>query len=226
MKDYYDIMRIPRNAEPEEIKISYRNLAKRWHPDANKDEGASDKFKAMSEAYEILSNPLEKEKYDKELADYEESLISQMEQEKTYAAYDNIEPVKQATKEHINYIQFPSHLKKGINSLLNDMKDGGMKLVLAYYGKNQVVARGLFSVILILSAIVMPLVLDYYSVLETATLESLYIVSGVLLVLLLFGTWFLFSFQFFKFYFSIIWEKYGAAIFIGFILLSIYLAIK
>ena len=65
-KDFYDILGISRGASDSEIKKAYRKLAMKWHPDKNQDnkETAEKKFKAVSEAYEVLSDPKKKEKYD------------------------------------------------------------------------------------------------------------------------------------------------------------------
>ena len=62
MKDYYNILEVDRNATGEEIKKSYRRLAVKYHPDKNP--GTEDKFKDIAEAYEILSNPEKRKKYD------------------------------------------------------------------------------------------------------------------------------------------------------------------
>ncbi|MDO8526681.1 MAG: DnaJ domain-containing protein, partial [Deltaproteobacteria bacterium] len=64
MKDYYQILGIAKGASGDEIKKSYRRLAKKYHPDVNKDKGAEDKFKEASEAYEVLSDPKKKKQYD------------------------------------------------------------------------------------------------------------------------------------------------------------------
>ena len=63
-RDYYDILGLTKSASAAEIKSSYRKLALKWHPDRNKEKGAQEKFKEINEAYEILSNPEKKSKYD------------------------------------------------------------------------------------------------------------------------------------------------------------------
>jgi molecular chaperone DnaJ len=65
MKDYYSILGIDQNASPDEIKKSYRKLAVQYHPDKNPDnKEAEDKFKEISEAYEVLSDSNKKNEYD------------------------------------------------------------------------------------------------------------------------------------------------------------------
>jgi len=57
MKDYYKTLGIPNGSSQEEIKKTYRNLAKKWHPDVNKSLEAENKFKEINEAYEYLTRP-------------------------------------------------------------------------------------------------------------------------------------------------------------------------
>lgn len=64
-KNYYDILGVSKDANPEDIKSAYRKLAKKYHPDINKEPGASEKFKEINEAYECLSDPQKKSNYDK-----------------------------------------------------------------------------------------------------------------------------------------------------------------
>lgn len=62
--DFYDTLGVARNATPEDIKKAYRKLAFQYHPDRNKDAGASDRFKEISEAYQVLSDPERRASYD------------------------------------------------------------------------------------------------------------------------------------------------------------------
>jgi len=64
-RDYYDILGVSKSSSPEEIKKAYRKLAIKFHPDKNpNDKSAEDKFKEAAEAYEILSSPEKKQRYD------------------------------------------------------------------------------------------------------------------------------------------------------------------
>ena len=64
-QDYYSILGVPRDADPAEIKKAYRKLARRYHPDVNKDLGAEDKFKEVNEAYEVLKDADNRQAYDR-----------------------------------------------------------------------------------------------------------------------------------------------------------------
>lgn len=66
MADHYEILGLSRDATPELIKKSYRKLAIRWHPDKNPENQAeaSEKFKLIAEAYEVLSDPSQRRQYD------------------------------------------------------------------------------------------------------------------------------------------------------------------
>src|SRR5690606_12150455 len=64
-RDYYDVLGVSRNADQAEIKSAYRKLAIKYHPDKNpNNQEAEEKFKEAAEAYEVLSNPEKRQRYD------------------------------------------------------------------------------------------------------------------------------------------------------------------
>jgi molecular chaperone DnaJ len=63
--DYYKTLGVDRKASQEDIKKAYRKLARRYHPDTNKDTGAEERFKQVSEAYDVLGDPEKRKRYDR-----------------------------------------------------------------------------------------------------------------------------------------------------------------
>jgi molecular chaperone DnaJ len=64
-RDYYEILGVARNTDKEEIKRAYRRLARKYHPDVNKEPGAEERFKEINRAYEVLSEPEMRARYDR-----------------------------------------------------------------------------------------------------------------------------------------------------------------
>jgi curved DNA-binding protein len=63
-QDYYETLEVPRTASSEDIRRAYRRLARKYHPDVNKEPGAEDRFKQISEAYEVLRDDEKRARYD------------------------------------------------------------------------------------------------------------------------------------------------------------------
>jgi molecular chaperone DnaJ len=63
--DYYEILGVSRDADKEEVKRAYRRLARKYHPDVNKEPGAEERFKDINRAYEVLSEPETRARYDR-----------------------------------------------------------------------------------------------------------------------------------------------------------------
>src|SRR5260370_7773895 len=64
-RDYYEVLGISRNASDDELKKAFRRLAKQYHPDTNKEQGAEALFIEVNEAYEVLSDPQKRAAYDR-----------------------------------------------------------------------------------------------------------------------------------------------------------------
>jgi curved DNA-binding protein len=64
-QDYYETLGVSRDASADDIRAAYRTLARQHHPDVNKEPGAEDRFKEISEAYEVLRDPEKRAQYDR-----------------------------------------------------------------------------------------------------------------------------------------------------------------
>lgn len=63
-RDYYEVLGVARGASDDEIKKGFRKLARQYHPDVNREAGAEDRFKEITEAYEVLSDAQKRQRYD------------------------------------------------------------------------------------------------------------------------------------------------------------------
>jgi DnaJ-class molecular chaperone len=84
-KDYYAVLGVPKGAPEKDIKSAYRRLARKWHPDANPSnpKEAEERFKELSEAYEVLGDPEKRKKYDVLGSDWQRA-ARQAEQQRQY----------------------------------------------------------------------------------------------------------------------------------------------
>src|SRR5882757_4432198 len=64
-EDYYEVLGVPRSADAAEIQQAFRTLARRYHPDVNRDPAAEERFKQINEAYSVLSDPKTRARYDR-----------------------------------------------------------------------------------------------------------------------------------------------------------------
>jgi molecular chaperone DnaJ len=86
-EDFYKILGVKRDAKPEEIKKAYRRLARKYHPDVNPgDKSAEERFKQMSEAFDVLSDPKKRKVYDR-FGQYSENLANAAADAGTGSAY-------------------------------------------------------------------------------------------------------------------------------------------
>src|SRR3954453_14665380 len=63
--DYYKVLGVDKKASQDDIKKAYRKLARQYHPDTNKDAGAEERFKQISEAYDVLGDPEKRKRFDR-----------------------------------------------------------------------------------------------------------------------------------------------------------------
>ena len=89
--NYYDLLGIDKNASNEEIKKAYRNQAKKWHPDLNKDPKAPEMAKKVNEAKEILLDEEKRKDYDIYLENYKNGIFDNLDKRESHTNYNNYE---------------------------------------------------------------------------------------------------------------------------------------
>lgn len=154
-KDYYAILGVPKNAAEKDIKSAYRKLARKWHPDANpkSPKEAEEKFKEISEAYEVLGDPEKRRKYDVLGPNWQQA-AQQAEQQRRYRTNVGGEEFefdvggagapsgfsdffdmffsgvgRQQTAQRRSYARRGQDLETTIDLSLRDVYDGGTKAV-------------------------------------------------------------------------------------------------
>lgn len=85
---HYDTLMVSRNASAEVIRAAFRSLSQKYHPDKNNHPNADQIMQQFNEAYKVLSDPIERSKYDRSLAEYESK--SNDEHQHNYAKTDNL----------------------------------------------------------------------------------------------------------------------------------------
>lgn len=124
---HYDTLMVSRNASPEVIRAAFKSLSQKYHPDRNSHPNADRIMQQFNEAYSILSNPVERNKYDKQLSDYEQKL-NKTHQERKYRQFKD--ETSSNTSKHSNnvvVINIPdsisfSKIKSSIIDLLSKAK--------------------------------------------------------------------------------------------------------
>ena len=101
-RDYYEVLGIDKNADASAIKKAYRKLAKKYHPDTNKDDpNAEQKFKEVTEAYSVLNDPEKKKLYDQYgMAAFEEGFSE--------------EQARHRSEEHTSELQSRPHISYAV----------------------------------------------------------------------------------------------------------------
>lgn len=119
-KNYYQILGVSIDSTDAEIKSAYRKLARQYHPDINKETGTIEKFKDITEAYETLSNPKEREQYNivKGYFKTEKTTTSSQKAEEEYSKTQDPKPKSKDTKKE----------KKRNNGIIKTLKYWSNKL--------------------------------------------------------------------------------------------------
>lgn len=122
-KDYYKILKVSKNASPDEIKQSYKDLVKIYHPDNNP--GNEETFKEIGEAYRVLSNPQTKEDYDNTINSINNSTNKADYNQDTYDIFNSLfkDYIKKYNEEREEYIRFLDEMEPKFNKYNRSLKN-------------------------------------------------------------------------------------------------------
>lgn len=91
-KDYYSILGVSKDADAKTIKVAYKQLAKKYHPDISKEPDAEERFKEIAEAYDVVGDEEKRKQYDQFGSSYHDQGFNQRYQQgnyyRGYSAYD------------------------------------------------------------------------------------------------------------------------------------------
>lgn len=132
-KDYYEILELNKNCNENDIKKSYRKLALKYHPDRNKEKDSEDKFKLISEAYQVLSDPQKRKNYDNGFYDFEDL---------NDFNYEPFEVFNDMFKQHMDFFKndlgdYDDILREMNNIDFRDIPLNGVFVFNAKFGDNQ-----------------------------------------------------------------------------------------
>ncbi len=107
MEDFYKVLGVPRTATESELKSAYRKLAKRYHPDTHPgDKECEERFRQINEAYDTLSNPTKRSKYDREYKTDNRRKTESGKSEETRKRNPNVSPEMDFANIHKTFEQF------------------------------------------------------------------------------------------------------------------------
>ena len=142
MKTYYEILGVNQDVSLEEIKKAYHRSALKYHPDKNKDNDTSEQFKQVVEAYEVLSDPYKKQRYDNSLKhklNFEFKLSPEILKFSRYFFSDeNIEKFTNITSvinKEISNLNLPPYFDQMFNNLTQGFRNNTMKDLVTEYNE-------------------------------------------------------------------------------------------
>lgn len=121
--DYYHILEVESRASEDEIKKAFRRLAKKYHPDLNKDDSATDKFKRIYTAYEVLSDPFKKKLYDEMIQNGEVGTHAEpsFNRDEAFSSWERKAQDRADYYSHMRYSRFEKEKLKGMDFVYHQL---------------------------------------------------------------------------------------------------------